>query len=132
MTTEADLAARYRDYLDCLNARAWPELGRHVAEDVVHNDRSLGLSGYRSMLERDTRDIPDLHFHPGLLAVQPPYVAVRLEFDCTPRGESLGLAVDGRRVRFTENVFYRYRDGLIDRVWSVIDKVALEQQLPAP
>ena len=56
-------------------------------------------------------------------------MAARLAFDCTPRGLFLGLAVDGRRVSFAENVFYEFRDGKIAQVWSVIDKAAIEAQL---
>jgi predicted ester cyclase len=37
--------------------------------------------------------------------------------------------VNGRRLRFSENVFYAFRDGKIARVWSVIDKAAIESQL---
>ena len=129
---DADLTARYRSYLECLNGRAWPDLGLHVRDDVVYNDEMVGLSGYRSMLQRDTSEIPDLCFRPGLLVVQPPYVAVRLEFDCSPRGRFLDLDVNGRRVSFTENVFYRYQDARIAQVWSVIDKAAVERQLQDP
>jgi len=80
-------------------------------------------------LQRDTSEILDLSFRPGLLLVQPPYVAARLEFDCSPIGRFLDLDVDGRRVSFTENVFYRYEDARIGQVWSVIDKAAVERQL---
>jgi hypothetical protein len=31
-----------------------------------------------------------------------------------------------------ENVFYEFHDGKIVQVWSVIDKVAIEAQLPPP
>jgi len=39
------------------------------------------------------------------------------------------LAVYGRKVVFTENVFYRFRQGKIVAVWSVVDKAAIEAQL---
>jgi predicted ester cyclase len=81
------------------------------------------------MLERDYEEIPDLRFNIEILVAEPPYVASRLAFDCAPKGSFLGLAVNGRRVRFAENVFYRFRAGKIDEVWSVIDKAAIEAQL---
>ena len=40
-----------------------------------------------------------------------------------------GLPVNGRRVQFTENVFYEFLDGRIETVWSIIDKAAIESQL---
>jgi predicted ester cyclase len=125
----SDLAELYRAYIDCLNARDWDRLGAFVGEDVVHNGRDLGLAGYRAMLEQDCRDIPDLAFGIALLVAEPPYVASRLRFDCRPRGIFLGLAVNGRQVTFTENVFYEFRENRIAEVWSIIDKEAIAAQL---
>lgn len=124
-----DLSAIYRDYIVCLNEQDWPKLGRFVHDDVIHNGRRFGLSGYREMLERDFDDIPDLHFSVQLLVSDPPHVASRLGFDCTPRGQFLGLDVNGRTISFAENVIYEFRDGKIAQVWSVIDKAAIEAQL---
>jgi predicted ester cyclase len=56
-------------------------------------------------------------------------LASRIGFDCTRKGKFLGLAVNGGRVSFFENVFYEFRRGKILRVWSVIDKPAIEAQL---
>lgn len=131
LMTKAGLADVYRDYIACLNARAWPDLGRFVHEEVTHNGDSLGLAGYRRMLEGDVAAIPDLHFDVDLLVVESPLLASRLGFRCTPRGRFLDLNVNGRAVSFSENVFYRFRDGRIVQVWSVIDKLAIEAQLRA-
>jgi len=127
--TDAELATTWRDYIACLNAQDWPRLGLFVAHDVVHNGRAFGLAGYREMLEKDFREIPDLRFEVALVTCDPPNVAARLAFDCTPTGRFQGLAVDGRRITFVENVFYEWRDGKIAQVWSVIDKAAIEAQL---
>ncbi|WFF42867.1 ester cyclase [Salinicola endophyticus] len=124
-----DFADLYLGYIDCLNRQAWDALGRFVHEAVTHNGRLLGLAGYREMLEQDFATIPDLYFTIELLVVEPPRIAARLAFDCTPQGTFLGLAVDGRRVRFAENVFYICHDGKIVSVQSVIDKSAIEAQL---
>jgi predicted ester cyclase len=129
MSSSTDLTHRYRRYIDLLNRRDWPALGEFVAEDATHNARPLGLAGYRAMLEQDVRDIPDLRFSIELLVCEPPHLAARLRFQCTPVGRFMGLDVNGRRVDFTENVFYAWRDGRIAEVWSVIDKVAIEAQL---
>jgi predicted ester cyclase len=125
------LAGAYRDYIDCLNKRDWSELRRFVDTDVYYNGERIGISGYREMLEKDTSQIPDLYFDIELLVSDPPYIASRLKFDCTPKGKFLGLAVDGRKVSFAENVFYEFREEKIWRVWSVIDRPAIEAQLSA-
>jgi predicted ester cyclase len=125
----ADLAALYRNYIACLNRQDWPALGQFVHDDVVHNGRPLSLAGYRAMLEQDFRDIPDLHFDIALLVSEPPQIAARLAFDCTPVGTFLGLPVNGKRVSFCENVFYEFGGDKIRQVWSVIDKAEIEAQL---
>lgn len=126
--TPPELAKIYRDYIACLNRQDWPALGQFVHEEVAHNSRTLGLKGYRAMLEQDFRDIPDLRFNIEMLVSDPPRIASRLKFDCAPLGTFLGLAVNGKRVSFCENVFYELQDGKIRQVWSVIDKAAIEAQ----
>jgi predicted ester cyclase len=91
------------------------------------------LSNHRlpvaTILEGNFADIPDLYFKVVQLVADSVSVASRLQFDCTPKGRFLGMNVDGRRVSFFENVFYEFREGKIWQVWSVIDKVAIEEQL---
>ena len=72
---------------------------------------------------------PDLYFDVQLPISDPSYIASRLGFDCSPKGGFLGLHVNGKRVSFTENVFYEFRGERIEQVWSVIDKAAIEAQL---
>jgi predicted ester cyclase len=127
--TKTALSAVYRDYIACLNSLDWPRLEQFVDEDVGYNSQWIGIRGYRAMLEKDFFDIPDLYFDIQLLIADPPYIASRLEFDCTPKGTFLGLQVNGKRVSFTENVFYKFQIEKIWQVWSVIDKAAIEAQL---
>ncbi|MDR6102974.1 putative ester cyclase [Agrobacterium larrymoorei] len=123
------LADHYRAYIACLNDQRWNDLGTFVAAGVKHNGRSFGLDGYRKMLIDDFEAIPDLCFKIGILACDPPFIAARLEFDCSPKSMFLGLPVNSRRVSFAENVFYAFHDMQIVSVWSVIDKTAIEAQL---
>ena len=127
--TGDEIADCYRGYIACLNNRRWAELERFVHKEVHYNGQFVGLDGYRQMLDGDVRAIPDLQFNIGLLIVEPPHVAAQLRFDCTPTGELFGLAVNGKRVVFTENVFYEFLEGKIRNVWSVIDKKAVADPL---
>jgi predicted ester cyclase len=127
--TETALSDLYRSYIACLNRQDWDRLHEFVQHDVRHNGRSFGLAGYRAMLERDFAEIPDLRFGIELMVCEPPHVASRLRFDCRPKGLFLGLLVNGRRVVFAENVFYRFEGEKIAEVWSAIDKAAIEAQL---
>ncbi|MCV3210863.1 ester cyclase [Mesorhizobium sp. YC-39] len=119
----------YRDYIACLNGQDWPRLGQFVHDEAIHNGRRLGLSGYLQMLEKDFDEIPDLYFNVRLLVADPPYIASRIDFDCSPKANFLGLPLNGKRVSFSENVIYEFRDGKIVQVWSVVDKAAIEAQL---
>jgi predicted ester cyclase len=124
-----ELLESYRAYIDCLNRRAWSQLGELVSDEVEYNGARIGLYGYRKMLEGDVAAIPDLVFHVGFLVADPPMVGARLLFDCRPNDELLGFAVNGQRVAFSENVFYRFAGGKIESVWSVIDQAAIRAQL---
>jgi predicted ester cyclase len=126
---KTDLSDVYRDYIACLNKQDWPKLEQFVHDEVHYNGKRIGISGYREMLERDFYEIPVLYFDVQLLLSDPPYIASRLCFDCTPKGTFLGLHVNGKRISFTENVFYAFRKEKIEQVWSVIDKPAIEAQL---
>lgn len=119
----------YEAYIACINERSLERLGDYVAESVVHNGRTLGLAGYRDMLLGDYRDIPDLRFVIQLLVADSTMVCSRLHFDCHPAGELRGVRVDGRRIVFHENVIYRFVDGKIQEVWSVIDRGEIEANL---
>ncbi|MDR1350882.1 MAG: ester cyclase [Zoogloeaceae bacterium] len=127
--TPPDLATIYRNYIASLNQQDWQNLGRFVREDVQYNSERIGLSGYRAMLEDDFRAIPDLFFDVRLLIAEPPRLASRLHFECTPQGSLFGLPVNGKKISFAENVLYEFRDERIEKVWSIIDKAAIATQL---
>ena len=126
---KTDLSDIYKDYIACLNEQGWSKLKQFIDDEVIYNGQRIGISGYRAMLERDFEEIPDLYFDIQLLISDPPHLASRLGFNCTPQGKFLGLHVNGKRVSFTENVFYEFRREKIEKVWSVIDKAAIESQL---
>jgi predicted ester cyclase len=127
--SEINLREVYRRYIACLNKQDWSNLCEFVGDDVKYNGQHIGLSGYRQMLERDFREIPDLRFEIEILVCEPPHIASRLLFDCTPTGVFLGLPVHGKRIAFAENVFYEFLGDKIQQVRSVIDKAAIESQL---
>ncbi|MCO1659890.1 ester cyclase [Pseudonocardia humida] len=123
-----DLEEVYRAYIDALNGRRLDDLDQFVHALVVYNDRTISRQQYAEMIAEDVRRIPDLHFTVDLLVTGDDVVACRLWFDCTPEHEFAGIAPTGRRVTFAEHVFYRFRDGRIERVWSLIDTDAVRDQ----
>lgn len=127
--TKDKITEAYRAYIACLNGQDWAMLHQHVSDHVKYNGTAIGLSGYRDMLVEDFRAIPDLSFNIATLVCDPPVIASRLIFDCTPTNLLFGLPVNGVRVQFEENVFYEYQGGKIGSVWSVIDKSAVARQI---
>ncbi|WP_332306005.1 ester cyclase [Rhizobium sp. GR12] len=79
----------YLDYLDCLNRQAFDELATFVDDNIEHNGRPFGLSGYRDMLARDFAAIPDLRFDAQILVSDGPRI--------TPA--RLVVAIRARRIR---------------------------------
>lgn len=126
MPTLADI---YCGYINCLNAQDWENLGTYVGEDVAYNGRRIGLEDYRQARKDEFREIPDLHFNIQILTADENVVASRLNFDISPRGDFLGLPINGKRISFSENVFYEFEGGKIVSVWSVVDRAAVETQL---
>jgi len=119
----------YERYIECLNKRDLDQLGQFVNEKLTYNQRPIELKGYHEMLAQNFSDIPDLYFDVEFIIPGKNEIASRLNFKCTPSGEFMGIAVNGRTVEFCEHVFYQLRDGKISEVWSLIDKDAIREQI---
>ena len=105
---KTELSKHYRNYIACLNRQDWASLFQFVHDDVIYNNKAIGLAGYRDMLAQDFDEIPDLRFAVELLVCDSPCIASRLSFDCTPKAKFLGLAVNGKRVSFAEKRVLRF------------------------
>jgi len=64
----------------------------------------------------DFRAIPNLRCGIELLISGPPLIASRLQFDCIPRGMVFDLPVNGKRIKFAENLFYEFSAKRIRKV----------------
>jgi predicted ester cyclase len=81
------------------------------------------------MIAANIAAIPDLFFDADILVAGADQVACRLTFDCTLQRDFLGFSPNGARLSFAEHVFYRFHDGRIASVSSLIDRYAIQQQL---
>jgi len=101
--------------------------GRKV---VRVNDLKLAPTGDTlRLIAADIAATPDLVFDPHIVVVSGDRVACRLVFRCTPRDRFLGFTPNGGRLCFAEHVFYRFEDGPISAVSSLIDRWAIAEQL---
>lgn len=129
--TEAEFETHYRRYISYLNGRRVDELGEFVHEELTYNGEPMTRLDYQNLIARSIAAIPDLYFDVRLIVISGDQVACRLMFECTPQSEFLGLQPNGKSIAFSEHVFYRFRDGKIDEVWSLLDKPTVEAQLAA-
>jgi predicted ester cyclase len=120
---------KYRRYIGYLNDRRVHDLGDFVCEQLAYNGQAMTRAQYQDMIAADIAAIPDLYFDVRLLVVEGDMIACRIEFNCTPQAEFLGLQPNGKRIAFAEHVFYRLREGKICEVWSLIDRDAVAKQL---
>jgi predicted ester cyclase len=127
--SEPDLAARYRTYLDTLNERRLDDLVHHVADELTYNGEPMTRRQYQDLIAADLAAVPDLVYEAHLVVADGEHVACRLVFACTPQREFLGFTPNGRRLVFAEHVFYRFHEGRIAEVWSLIDRAAIAAQV---
>jgi steroid delta-isomerase-like uncharacterized protein len=126
---DPDLDVHYRRYLASLNERRLDRLVEFVHDEITYNDVPMSRADYRDLIARHIAAVPDMFFAIDLLVVRADHVACRITFDCTPQAEFLGLQPSGRTVSFSEHVFYRFREGRIEQVWSLLDMEAVRKQL---
>jgi predicted ester cyclase len=128
-----DLESRYRAYLAVLNERRLDDLVHHVHDELTYNGEPMTRRQYQELIAADVAAAPDLVYDAQLVVAASgaagDQVACRLVFDCAPQGELLGFRPDGARLQFAEHVFYRYEDGRIAAVRSMIDRAAIAEQL---
>ena len=127
--SNGELEEIYRNYIAALNDRRLDDLDQFVHERLTYNGEAWTRERYLALLADDVQNIPDLRYEIQLLVVGSEHVGCRLWFDCTPLGDFLGIDVSGRRICFAEHVFYRFRAGRIEHVWSLIDTDAVRRQL---
>ena len=128
----ADLERTYRQYLAHLDERRFDALDAFVHDHVTYNGQPMTRQQYADHIAASTDAAPDLLFTAELLLAQGDLVASRLAFDCTPVATFLGHPPTGERVRFAEHVLYRFEDGRIRQVWSLLDLTAVADQMRPP
>lgn len=129
------LKTRYKAYIDAINARNMSQTLPAFCHDIVtHNGKPLPLVEYQRLMEDAQAVIPDLYFSiaSSLVDFDKQILAARLDFRGTPVGEFAGVAPIGgmkKEVRFSEVVFYWFREGKIAQVVSLVDLIDYRKQV---
>jgi predicted ester cyclase len=128
--TEAELEAHYRRYIQCLNERRLDEMHLFYHDELLYNGARMTRAQWRAQaIEATFAAMPDFQWNIQQIVIQGEWIAVRLIDTGMLAREWLRLRPTGRSVRFGENVFYRFRAGRTDEVWSVFDLLAIKTQL---
>jgi predicted ester cyclase len=125
----ADLESRYRAYLAALDERRLDDLVHYVHDELTYNGELMTRAQYQALIAADIAATPDLTYDAHIVVACGDQVACRIVFDCTPQREFLGFTPNGARLTFAEHVFYRFVDGRIAAVSSLIDRAAIAAQL---
>lgn len=121
------LRHKYQMYILAINERDMERRLIIYCHDVVtHNGKALPLSEYRKLMEDAQAAMADLEFSVANLIVDQnnQRIAVKLDFRGTPKGAFGGVTPaegEGKEVKFSEIVFYWFRDGKIAEVVSLVD-----------
>ena len=119
----------YRNYIACLNRGSLEQLSDFLHEKLTYNGKETTLNEYKETRLMEREAVPDLYYHIELLVTNEDIVACRLNFNCTPVKEFMGISPNGNRAIFSENVFYKITKGKISSVLSLIDVDSIRKQI---
>jgi predicted ester cyclase len=124
-----DLRQHYLNYISSINDGCKPgTLEPFVHDGVIHNDSPpLSIARYATNMTDAQASLPGLTFHIDNIVVEADKdggdhgngnmaVRIRLTFKPLPDKEEV----------FYEHVFYRFEDGKIRQVWSMLDGAGLK------
>lgn len=135
-TTSGSNVDIVREYTERVFNGHNPELASaYVTSDVRWHGGTLGtvegVENLVGLLQGFIGALPDLNAQEQEIVAQGDTVAVRFVVEATHRGELLGIAPTGRRVRWDAVDVYRLRDGKISEEWAADDLTAILHQVGA-
>ncbi|KAF3127806.1 hypothetical protein TWF703_009854 [Orbilia oligospora] len=129
----SSLKESYKTYIQAINDRNWALVISLVHPTVIWNQKPYPAEKYVTLMTRAIDPAPDLKFHIDILvaddAGDEQMVSARLLIKGTPEKEFLGFRPTGKSVEFVEHVFYRFVEGKIKEVKTVIDIEGLRDQM---
>jgi len=125
-----------REYTERVFNAHNPELAsEYVTPDVKWHGGTLGTvegpEGLVGLLKGFIGALPDLNAQEQDLVANGDTVAVRFVVEATHKGDLLGIAPTGRRVRWDAVDVYRLKDGKISEEWAADDMTAILAQVEA-
>ncbi|KAF3910927.1 hypothetical protein ABW20_dc0109471 [Dactylellina cionopaga] len=121
----------YKNYIQAINDRDWQLLTTIIHSEVTWNHNLYPAEDYIGLITRSTIPAPDLRFNIDVLVADEneQRVAVRLLIRGTPKDEFLGFQPNGKAVEIVEHAFYKFEEGKVREVRTIIDMDGLRQQM---
>jgi len=112
--------------IDELFARDGVALGLGMGDTPVH-----GPAAFKVFWRNMRGALPDVEIKVEDIVIEGDKVVVRVTLEGTHRGDGLGVAPTGRRIRIAGIVLVEFADGKIVRGWNSWDQLGLLHQLGA-
>jgi steroid delta-isomerase-like uncharacterized protein len=135
MSTEEQLKDAYRRIVDAISRGDADGLDELIAPDVVdHNpipDQAPGRDGFKQWMDAARTAFPDMRGTVEELVAEGDWVAARLTWHGTHRGEFVGVGPTGKPVSFSAFHLVRFSQGRAVEWWGTADLLGALQQLGA-
>jgi steroid delta-isomerase-like uncharacterized protein len=134
MTKEDNLAVQQK-FGSAVNSGQLELLRDVIASDVVDHDpapdQGAGPEGYIRMFAALRTSFPDLEISGDQLVIDDDKIAIAYTMTGTQKGEFLGVAPTGRKIRARGVQIARFKDGKMVERWGSSDQLGILQQIGA-
>lgn len=127
--------ATYKRFIDeILNGRDLSAVPRYTPADFVdhRHEESNGIEGSQKFLASVFVAFPDIRFTPEDMVAEGDRVVVRFSIVGTHKGEFMGVAPTGKKVKWSGINIGRVVNGQIVELWGEADFLGLMRQLTGP
>jgi steroid delta-isomerase-like uncharacterized protein len=134
MTIQDNLAAQQK-FGSAVNSGELELLRDVIAADVVDHDpapdQGAGPEGYIRMFASLRTSFPDLAISAEQVVTDDDKIAIAYTMTGTQKGEFLGVAPTGRKIRARGVQIARFQDGKMVERWGSSDQLGILQQIGA-
>jgi predicted ester cyclase len=127
--TTIDLRSFYLAYVDALNARAFDEMDRFVADEIAFGTAVYPRDAVAGSLASIIDAVPDFRWEVEEVLVDGDRLAARLRNSGTPVKEWNGVSPTGASFDVAEHAIYRVADGRFVEMMNLHDSAEVARQL---
>ncbi len=132
MSTEENKAIAYSYFEEAYNQRNIDILDEIVDENIINHWWTPEINGLKTIKEyvaKNLKAFPDVRFTVEDQIAEEDMVATRAYFTATHKGEFMGIAPTGKKVKVTIIIIFKMTNGKIVETWAEIDALGWMRQL---